>query len=113
MLQERAWNGALNLWRHIGPTGSLCRFGEELVYLVVEVVGVFAQGAVARVRDNPEVGVGNVLVDKDGMGNGDEVVVATDDERRGLDRAELREGDVGLLPVEEEELAVVFSRAVE
>jgi hypothetical protein len=29
------------------------RLSEEIVYLMVEVVGVFAQGAIARVRDNP------------------------------------------------------------
>jgi hypothetical protein len=29
------------------------RFGEEIVHLMVEVVAVFAQGAMARVRDNP------------------------------------------------------------
>jgi hypothetical protein len=80
------------------------RFGEEIVYLLVEVVGVFAQGAMARVRDNPEVGVGNVLIDEDGVGNRNEVVVATDDERRRLDSVELSECDVRLLPVEEKEL---------
>ena len=82
--------------------------GEELVDLLVEVVDVFAQGAVARVRYNPEVSVRNVLVDEDGVGNGNEVVVAANDERRGLDGVELGESDVRLLPVEEEELAVVF-----
>ena len=55
-------------------------FGEEVVYLVVEVVSVFAEGGMARVRDYPEVGVGNVLIDEDGVGNGDQVVVAADDE---------------------------------
>ena len=86
----------------------LVRFGEEIVYLMVEVVGVFAKGAMTRVRDNPEVGVGNVLVDDDGVGDRNDVVVATDDKRWRLDGVELREGDVRLLPVEEKELAVVL-----
>jgi len=86
----------------------LVRFGEEIVYLKVEVVGVFAQGAMTRVRDNPEVGVGNVLIDEDGVGNRNEVVVATDDERRRLDSVELSECELRLLPVEEKELAVVL-----
>jgi hypothetical protein len=84
------------------------RFGEEIVYLMVEVVGVFAQGAMARVRDNPEVGVGNVLIDEHGVRNRNEVVVATDDERRRLDSVELSECDVRLPPIEEKELAVVL-----
>ena len=85
--------------RYIGLLEVFEGFGKELVDLAVEVVGVFAQGAVARVWDHPEVGVANILVDKDGVGNGNEVVVATDDERRGLDGVELGESDVGLLPV--------------
>ena len=52
--------------------------------------------------------MGNVLEDEDGVGNGDDVVVATDDERRGLDGVELGKRDVRLLPVEEEKLAVVL-----
>ena len=83
-------------------------FAEEPVDLVVEVVGVFAQGAVPGVRNHPEIGVRNVLVDQDGVGNRNKVVVATNDQRRGLDQVELGERDVRLLPVEEEELAVVL-----
>jgi hypothetical protein len=60
-------------------------FGEELIDLVVEVVSVFDQGVVTRIRDNPEVGVGNVLKNEDRVRNGDKVVVAANDERRGLD----------------------------
>ena len=97
-----------NRWRRVGLVEVFVGFGEELVDLMVEVVGVFTQCSVARIRDNPEVGVGNVLVDEDGVGNGNEIVVAANDERRGLNGVELGESDVRLLPVEEEELAVVL-----
>ena len=82
-------------------------FGEEAVDFAVEVFGLVHEGAVAGVGDYRELGVRDVLVDEDGVGDGDEVVVAADDERGGLDGVELGEGDVGFLPVEEEDFAVV------
>ena len=76
------------------------RLSEEVVYEAIEVVGVFDESVVARVRHNPEVGVGNVLIDEDRVGNGNKVVVATDDERWRLNGVKLSERDVRLLPVE-------------
>jgi len=45
------------------------RFGEEVVYHMIEVIDVFNQGAMTRVRHNPQVGVRNVLIDEDGVAN--------------------------------------------
>ena len=75
-------------------------FGEELVDLTVEFVGMFDQSPVARVWDNPEVGVGNVFIDQDSVADRDKIVIATDDERRGLNGVELGECDVRLLPIQ-------------
>ena len=75
-------------------------FAEEFVDLVIKLVGVLDESAVARVRDDPEVGVGNVLIDQDGVADGDKIVIATDDERRGLNGVELGERDVRLLPIQ-------------
>ena len=89
--QEKTWVGSgWSLWRPtsadddaVGEDGApgggaapklvevFEGFGEEVVDLVVEVVGVFAEGAVAGVGDYPEVCVGDVLVDEDGVGDGD------------------------------------------
>ena len=75
-------------------------FGEEAVDFAGEVFGLVVEGGVAGVGDDPEIGVGDVLVDEDGVREGDEVVVAADDEGGGLDGVELGEGDVRFLPVE-------------
>jgi hypothetical protein len=42
--------------------------GEEVVDCLVEVGGVFDEGGVAGVGDYPEFGVGDVLVDEEGVG---------------------------------------------
>ena len=105
----KRWSQAKSLIESIwGLLEVFVGFVEELVDLVVEVVGVFAQRAMARVRNDPEIGVGNVLVYQDSVGNRNKVVVATNDQRRSLDRVKLGDRDVRLLPVEEEELAVVL-----
>jgi hypothetical protein len=63
-----------------GSFEILKRLGEELIDLAVEVFGVFDQGGVARMRDDPQIGVTKVLIDQDSVADGNQVVVATDDE---------------------------------
>ena len=56
----------------------------------------------AGVGNDPEIGLGDVCCDQNGMGDGDGVMVAADDEGRAVDLVELVEGDMGLIEVEVE-----------
>lgn len=74
--------------------------GEEIQDDRVELVFFEDRGGVAGIGDDPEVGLGDVLGDEDGMGDGDGVVVAADHEGRAGDLVELGEGDIGLVVVQ-------------
>ena len=81
---------------------------EEIVDLCVESV-LFEYGdGVARVGDDPQVGLRDVLCDKYGMGDGDDVVVAADDQGRAVDLVQLVQGYIGLKIVEVGYLELIF-----
>ena len=73
--------------------------GEEVQDDRVELVFFEDRGGVAGIGDDPEVGLADVRGYEDGMGNGDGVVVAADDEGRAGDLVELGQGDIGLVIV--------------
>jgi len=85
------------------------RVGEEVIDLRVKGILLEDWDGMPGVGDDPEIRLGDVRCDEDGMGDGDGVVVAADDEGRAVDLVELAEGDIGLVEIEVDDLeGVIF-----
>lgn len=84
--------------------------GEEVVDLGVECILLKDRDGMAGVGDDPEIRLGDVGRDQNGMGDGDGIVVAADDEGGAFDLMKLVEGDMRLVKVEVDDLEfVVFA----
>ena len=96
------------LLKSCGPFDLPVGVGEEIINLVIKCVLFKDRDGVSGVGDDPEIRMGDVCRDQDGMWDGDDVMVAADDQGWALDLVELVEGDMGLVEVEVENFLCIF-----
>ncbi len=82
--------------------------GKEVIDLRVERVLFKDRDGMPGVGNDPKIRYGDVCCDQDGMLDGDDVVVAADDEGRAADLVELVEGDMRLIEVKVEDFLSIF-----
>lgn len=81
---------------------------EEIFDEGIELIFFKYRRGVARIRDDPQIGLWDICGDQDRMGNGDDVVVAADHQGWAGDVVQLVERDMGLVQVEVNDLKLVL-----